>query len=56
MKILSIIIALLITLFTISCSNKFNEVVVYTSVDQIFSEPILKGFEKNTGIKVKLEY
>jgi iron(III) transport system substrate-binding protein len=30
-----------------------QEVVVYTSEDQVFSEPILKGFEKDTGIKVK---
>lgn len=29
-----------------------REVVVYTSVDQIFSEPILKDFEQKTGIKV----
>jgi len=33
-----------------------KEVVVYTSVDQIFSEPILKDFEKATGIKVKAVY
>lgn len=36
-----------------SCAKKSNEVVVYTSVDQVFSEPILKDFEKATGIKVK---
>lgn len=29
-----------------------NEVVIYTSVDQVFSEPILKEFETKTGIKV----
>lgn len=33
-----------------------EEVVVYTSVDQIFSEPILRDFEKKTGIKVKALY
>ncbi len=33
-----------------------KEVVVYTSVDQVFSEPILKDFEKKTGIKVKAVY
>ena len=38
----------------ISCSKKSsNEVVVYTSEDQLFSEPILKDFEAETGIKVK---
>jgi len=30
-----------------------QEVVVYTSEDQVFSEPILKDFERDTGIKVK---
>ncbi len=33
-----------------------KEVVVYTSVDQIFSEPVLKEFEKKTGIKVNVVY
>ncbi len=32
------------------------EVVVYTSLDQVFSEPILQGFEKETGISVKPVY
>jgi iron(III) transport system substrate-binding protein len=30
-----------------------KEVVIYTSVDQVFSEPILKEYEKRTGTKVK---
>ena len=42
-----------IALLFSGCSEKKNEVVVYTTVDQIFSEPVLKGFEKETGIKVK---
>jgi iron(III) transport system substrate-binding protein len=29
-----------------------NAVTVYVSEDQVFSEPILKDFEKETGIKV----
>src|SRR5438874_4902862 len=29
-----------------------NSVVVYVSHDQVFSEPILKDFERDTGIKV----
>ena len=45
---------LFITLFLFACTNKNkNEVVVYTSVDQVFSEPVLKKFELQTGIKVK---
>ena len=33
-----------------------GEVVVYVSEDQVFSEPILKDFESQTGIKVKAVY
>jgi len=51
---LSIIILLTVIL---ACSEKSNnEVVVYTSEDQLFSEPILKDFETETGIKVKALY
>ncbi|MEJ7830604.1 MAG: hypothetical protein WKF91_20510, partial [Segetibacter sp.] len=46
--LLSSVIAFLLT----SCTSKNNIVVVYTSVDQVFSEPVLKEFEKQTGIKV----
>jgi iron(III) transport system substrate-binding protein len=34
-------------------SPSAQEVVVYTSEDQVFSEPVLKEFEKETGIKVR---
>ncbi len=33
-----------------------NEVVVYTSEDKIFSEPVLQAFEKKMGIKVRAIY
>ena len=35
---------------------KTPTVVVYVSHDQVFSEPILKDFEKETGIKVRAVY
>lgn len=35
------------------CSKPANEVVVYTSVDQVFAEPILNDFAKETGIRVR---
>ena len=35
-------------------SGSGGRVVVYTSVDQVFAEPILKQFEKETGIQVAL--
>jgi len=53
MKILNFSIITFILLVTLSCAKNTNEVVIYTSVDQIFSEPILKDFEKETGITVK---
>ncbi len=37
-------------------TNKENVVVVYVAEDQVFSEPILKEFEKSTGIRVKAIY
>ncbi len=33
-----------------------RQVVVYTSVDQVYAEPILKEFEKQTGIRVLAVY
>ena len=35
------------------CKNNADEVVVYCTVDQVFSEPILRDFEKETGITVR---
>lgn len=32
------------------------EVVVYTSLDQVYSEPVLRAFEADTGIEVKAVY
>ena len=56
MKNITIVITFLVLLITINCDRNTNKVVVYTSVDQIFSEPILKGFENETGIIVKVVY
>jgi iron(III) transport system substrate-binding protein len=33
-----------------------NEVVIYTAVDQVFSEPVLRAFEQETGITVRALY
>lgn len=45
---------LTLSCFAASCSFKKSDknVVVYTSVDQVFAEPVLKMFEKESGIKV----
>jgi iron(III) transport system substrate-binding protein len=37
----------------LGCQRNVREVVVYTSIDQVFSEPILKDFERETGIRVR---
>lgn len=50
------ILQIFIILFLVSCSNpneSKDEVVVYVSVDQVFSSKILKQYEKETGVKVK---
>ncbi|MDF1617797.1 extracellular solute-binding protein [Petrocella sp. FN5] len=49
-----IIIGIILTGVLSGCIGKRQEeVVIYTSVDQIFAEDILKDFENKTGIKTK---
>ena len=47
---------LVLLIFTVTnCRNKDadrQQVVIYTSLDKVFSQPILEAFEKQTGIKV----
>lgn len=40
----------------VACRSSAREVVVYTSVDQPFSQPVFAAFEKQTGIKVRAVY
>jgi len=47
---------LLMGLLILPGCGSANEVVVYTSVDRNFAEPILKEFERSTGIKIKPVY
>jgi iron(III) transport system substrate-binding protein len=56
-KLLSIMI-LIVTALLPACQGKEPQrsVVVYTSVDQVYSEPILKQFEEKTGIRVLAVY
>lgn len=49
---LSIVFSLVICQFVSADST----VVVYTALDQIFSEPIFKDYEKQTGVTVKAVY
>ena len=56
-KLISLWSIFFVLLLVIGCTRQRpKEVVVYTSVDQVFSEPILNDFEKKTGIKVKAVY
>ncbi len=44
-------------IFITGCGRKIsNEVIVYVSEDQVFSEPILRDFEEDTGIKIMAVY
>lgn len=47
-------ILLALSLLVPGCARKnAREVTVYTTVDQVFSEPVLRDFERQTGIHVK---
>lgn len=51
-----VMLLLLVLCFT-ACNNRdYQEVVVYTSVDQVYSEKIFAAFENETGIEVKAVY
>jgi len=54
MKFISIIFTAL--LLSVKVCSAGNEVVIYSSEDKIFSEPVLQAFEKKTGIKVRAIY
>ncbi len=45
-----------VLLLAASCTPTRREVVVYTSVDQVFSEPVLREFEQASGIRVRAVY
>ncbi len=58
-RVLSISLIGIAVFIFISCGTKGgdkNTVVIYTSEDRVFSEPVLKDFEKQTGIKVKMVF
>jgi iron(III) transport system substrate-binding protein len=45
-------LVVLATLEMSGCATSIKTVTIYVSEDQVFSEPILKDFERETGIKV----
>ena len=54
-KVLTLALIVVVVFVLASCGQE-KEVTVYTSVDQIHSEPIFEAFEAKTGIKVKPVY
>ena len=52
--LMAVCIMLFVSLFSVRAHA--GEVVIYTSLDQIYSEPVLKDFEQQAGIKVKAVY
>lgn len=52
-----LVVAVVSTVFASGCrQSRQPVVVVYTALDRSFSEPILDGFEKRTGIHVLAKY
>src|SRR3989442_15280322 len=48
-----VVIAMALAALAGGCGEGSREVVVYTSVDQVFSEPVFKEFERQTGVAVQ---
>lgn len=42
-----------LALAALGCRSAAEEVVVYTSVDQVFSEPVFREFERQSGLAVR---
>ncbi len=47
------LLAGVVILASAGCRQSSREVVVYTSVDQVFSEPVFRAFEQESGIRVR---
>ncbi len=54
--IVALVVVIALALWRILAPESADKVVVYVSHDQVFSEPILKDFERDTGIRVKAVY
>ena len=56
-KYIALVLAIIVVAYSyMTLGRDTREVVIYTSVDQVYSEPILDNFEAETGIKVKAVY
>ncbi len=50
-----LVIGLCLAAFTLGCAEE-PDVVIYCALDQVDSEPILREFERRTGLKVQAEF
>jgi len=51
-----LLFALVLVALTACSCQRGPEVVVYCALDQVYSEPVLRDFEKQTGIRVQARY
>ena len=58
LRVLCILSVFCAAIWLSSCAAPRNaqEVVIYASVDQVYAEPVLEQFEKQTGIKALAAY
>jgi iron(III) transport system substrate-binding protein len=56
LRVLRTVFALAGAVLLTSCTPKSPEVVVYASQDQVYAEPILREFSRDTGIKARAVY
>ncbi len=54
--ILVILAVIFVAFIMLIPKDEKRSVVVYTSVDQVYSEPVFRDFENTTGIKVLAVY
>jgi iron(III) transport system substrate-binding protein len=50
------VVAVFASILVAGCADGEPEVVVYTSVDQVYAEPLLADFEEETGVRVRAVY
>lgn len=56
LAVIAVLAVILIAALVILPKDQKKTVVVYTSVDQVYSEPVFRDFENRTGIKVLAVY
>src|SRR5215204_2487267 len=53
-RLVRLVVILFIPVLTIlGCARAGDEVVVYSSVDQVFAEPVFREFEKESGVRMR---